>query len=157
MRDYAELHRLSYFLVRMPWLSNITWKMMGGSRWAVRYTLKSILNNPQSRTEAILDEVMYAIENTDSQQAFGEWQLDEMLWDGLRTNYTDKLHEITVPVLLVHGTQDAGVPLRYAERAATKFPNVRFEIINNAGHWTHRDYPDQFNALLLEHLQAAVT
>ncbi len=152
IQDRAPSHRLSYFLVRMPWLMDAMWGLARGSRWAASYSLKSILRNPQSRTEALVDEVFAAMQIPSSQRAFGQFQRDEILWDGMKTNYMQRLPEIQVPVLLVHGSNDIGVPLKYARQAAARFPNARLEVIQDAGHWTQRDFPQQFNRLVLEFL-----
>ena len=155
IQDKAPFHALSYFLVKFPGLMNFFWTLSRGSRWAARYSLNSILLNPESRTEAIVDEVLEAMQKQSSQQAFYQFQRDEMQWRGAKTNYTPRLSEITVPVLIVHGEKDIGVPLMYGERAARMFPNARLEVIPNAGHWTQRDYPDIFNRLMLEFLDCA--
>lgn len=155
IQDWAVFHRPSYVMLRMPWLIDLSWRVMRGSRWAARSSLSSIVHNPAVRTDALVDEVMAAMNNASAQQAFSQWQRDEVRWDGLRTNYTERLGEIGAPVLLVHGTHDAGVPLRYAQRAVEKFGNARLEVIDNAGHWTQRDYPDTFNDLLLNFLQSS--
>ncbi|MEL7436734.1 MAG: alpha/beta hydrolase, partial [Chloroflexota bacterium] len=152
IQDVAPFHHLSYAMIRMPWLLNWAWSMMRGSRWAARYTVSNILNNPEARTDAILGEVMEALNNANSQIAFSQWQRDEIQWYGLNTNFTDELHKLQVPVLLAHGTHDIGVPLKYAERAAEKLPHAQLEIFENAGHWTQRDYPEKFNTLLLNFL-----
>jgi pimeloyl-ACP methyl ester carboxylesterase len=70
----------------------------------------------------------------------------------VKSNYTSRLSEIQIPVLVVHGAKDIGVPLNYARRAADILPNSRLEVIEGAGHWTQRDYPQLFNRLLLEFL-----
>ncbi len=152
IQDKAPYHALSYFMVRMPWVMNATWAMSRGSRRAARYSLNSIIFNPDSRTEALVDEVLDAMQNLDSQKAFGIFQRDEVLWKGLKTNYTSRLGEIKRPVLLIHGAKDIGVPLKNARRAVGIFPNARLEVIENAGHWTQRDYPEQVNRLILEFL-----
>lgn len=152
IQDEAPFHRLSYFLVRMPRLMNAIWAATRGSRWAARYSLKSILHNPQARTEAIAEEVYEAMQNLESQKAFGQMQRDEILWKGLKTNFSERLCEIAIPVLIIHGEKDAGVPVRYAERAAALLPNARLKVIGKAGHWTQRDYPGEFNRLVLDFL-----
>jgi pimeloyl-ACP methyl ester carboxylesterase len=98
--------------------------------------------------------VFEAMQNPNSQRAFGQFQRDEVQWNGMKTNYIERLSEIDVPVLIVHGSHDIGVPLEYARRAATRFKNARLEIFENAGHWTQRDDPDRFNQLMLEFLKA---
>ncbi len=152
IQDQAPFHRLSYLLVNLPWLINFSWALARGSRWSARYSLRSIIRNPASLTDELIDEVYAAMQNRSSQRAFAEWQRDEILPAGIKTNYMERLHEINVPVLLVHGSADVLVPLKYAQQAAPRFQNARLEVIDNAGHWTQRDYPDRFNDLLLTFL-----
>lgn len=152
IQDRVPFHFLSYLYVRLPWVLDAAWAMMRRSRSTTRYMLNSLIRNPESRTETLVDQVMEAIQNPHSQRTFAQWQRDEMGPSRVKTNYTGQLHEIAVPVLLVHGSHDAGVPLAYAERAVSRFPNARLEVFENAGHWTQRDYPERFNRLLLEFL-----
>lgn len=153
LQDKAPSHQLSYLYLKMPWLNDLTWLMTRKLRLAAKYGVNYIIRNPQSRTESLIDEVMEAMRNKDAQIAFNQWQKDEIRRDHLKTNYTSRLSEIEVPVLLIHGTHDFLVPLKYARRAALLFRNARLEVFNNAGHWTHRDYPEQFNKLLIEFLE----
>lgn len=150
--DRVAFHPLSYLMVRIPGLMSAAWTLARGSRTAARYSLNSIVYNPESRTEALLEEVVEAMRTTRSNEAFAQVQRDEVLWKGLKTDYTARLPEITVPVLLVQGTRDIGVPLKYVRRAAAGLPNARLEVIENAGHWVQRDYPKVFNRLMLEFL-----
>ena len=153
IQDRAPYHLLSYFLVHTPGLMDGMWGMMRGWRWAAKYSLASILHNPARRTEAMVDEVFAAMQNIRSQQAFGQFQKDELLWGGVKTNFTDRLNEIRQPVLLVHGSRDSGVPLKYARRAAGRLPNGRLEVFEGAGHWTQRDEPERFHQLLIDFLK----
>jgi len=152
IQDRAPYHALSYCLVKIPGLMDGMWGLMRGWRWAAEYSLGSILHNPQARTPALVDEVFTAMQNPSSQRAFGQFQHDEIEWAGVKTNYTPRLGEIQAPVLLVHGSRDAGVPLKYAQRAVGILPNAHLEVFEGAGHWTHRDQLKRFNGLLLEFL-----
>lgn len=152
IQDKAPYHALSYFMLKMPWVMNATWAMSRGSRWAARYSLESIICNPQSHSDALLEEVLAAMQNLDSQKAFGIFQQDEISWRGTKTNYTPWIGEIKIPTLLIHGSRDIGVPLKYAQRAAGLLPNAKLAIIENAGHWTQRDYPEKVNEQILEFL-----
>ena len=95
------------------------------------------------------------MQDSTAQRKFAEFQRDEVQWHGLRTNHTQRLQEITQPVLIVHGTRDLGVPVHAAERAASLLPNARLQLIDGAGHWTQRDRPALFNQLLREFLGAS--
>lgn len=152
IQDKVPYHFWSYLYLKVPGVLDFSWAMIRGSRSVARAMLNSIIHNPESRTDELLEEVLEAMQNPHSQRTFARWQRDEVRRDGVKTNYTGRLHEITVPVLLVHGTHDTGVPLAYAERAAARLPNARLEVFENAGHWTQRDYPERFNRLLLSFL-----
>jgi len=149
IQDRAPFHLLSYYMIKMQWLTDLLWSMARGSRWAARYSLRSIIRNPESLTESLVDEVFEAMQDPTSQRTFAQWQQDEMRRDGAKTNYVNRLSEIDVPVLMVHGSGDILVPLKYAQQAVGHFKNARLEVIENAGHWTQRDTPARFNQLLL--------
>ena len=46
----------------------------------------------------------------------------------------EKMGEFTKPVLLMHGTEDKTVPIRYSERAAETYPNAELITYKGAGH-----------------------
>jgi pimeloyl-ACP methyl ester carboxylesterase len=48
-----------------------------------------------------------------------------------------RLHRITAPTLIMHGTQDRLVPPVYAGEFADRIPNARVEMIEGAGHLPH--------------------
>ena len=139
----------------MSFLNRMTWAWMRKSRWAARYALEQIVRSPQSRTEALFESVYAAAQNPASNEAFMQLQQDDIQWKGLKTNFTDRLPEIRVPVLLVHGTRDVGVPVQAARRAAERLPKARLVLFEGAGHWTQRDQPERFNRLLLDFLNEA--
>ena len=64
----------------------------------------------------------------------------------------DNLGNIKVPVLVLVGADDQEF-LGAANYMARKIPNVRKEIIDNAGHAANLDQPEVFNALLMGFLE----
>lgn len=156
LQDKAPVHKLSYLFVRLPFINEITWATIRASRAMLRATLKFIVRNPETLTEELIDEVAAAIQHSHSQRAFAEFQRDEILWQGMKSCYMSRLHEIDVPVLLVHGSRDFVVPVRYAGEAARLLPDVRLHVVENAGHWTQRDYPDEVNQIVLDFLSQPV-
>lgn len=81
-------------------------------------------------------------------KAFISMQRNGVLWNGLRTNFTSRLHEITVPTLIVHGAQDTAVPLAYAQRAHTLIKNSELSIMQECKHWPQRERPEEFNRIV---------
>jgi pimeloyl-ACP methyl ester carboxylesterase len=60
----------------------------------------------------------------------------------------DPLPEADVPVLLVHGEDEMPMVVRMMQAWATRSPNVRLEVVSDAGHLPHNDNPASFNAVL---------
>jgi pimeloyl-ACP methyl ester carboxylesterase len=62
------------------------------------------------------------------------------------------LPKLEIPMLLVWGRQDCMVPFAIAPILASLNPKIKFVELENAGHCPHDEYPDKFNAILLEWL-----
>ncbi len=152
-QDQAPLHKFSYLFLRVPGVSRLTWASIRASRWALRWTLKSIVLNPESLTDDLVDEVYQVIQSPQPERSFYTWQMDEMRWGGLRSCYMPRLAEIACPTLIIHGAGDSSVPVRFAREAAERIPGARLHIIANGGHWIARDWPDDFNRVLLDFLR----
>jgi pimeloyl-ACP methyl ester carboxylesterase len=82
-----------------------------------------------------------------------EWQRREITWNGLRTNYVDRLSEIAIPTLILHGEDDRLLPVAIAERAHRLIPNSRLEIVPNCGHLAPLEQPEAVNRALGQFLQ----
>ncbi len=68
----------------------------------------------------------------------------------LRFDMRKEVHLIEVPTLVVAGRLDRTVPLRSKVALAQAVPGARLEVIENSGHATPLDAPDEFNRILLE-------
>jgi pimeloyl-ACP methyl ester carboxylesterase len=99
--------------------------------------------------------VLAAFADGSGLEVFAEWQRDQVGWNRLRTDYTDRLATIDTPTLLVHGDHDTGVPLARVEAAAEKLPHGRLVVAKDAGHWVQRDRPDIVLPALRDHLERA--
>jgi pimeloyl-ACP methyl ester carboxylesterase len=152
IQQKVAFHFLSYLVVRLPWMTDLTYAYLRRSRWAVRETLKFILSNPGMPDEGIIEEVWQAIQKPGAGKAFSDVQKDEISPGGLKTVFLQRIPELQMPVLLVHGEKDALVPLACARQAQTLNPAIRLEILPNCGHWPQRDWPDRFNTTVLEFL-----
>lgn len=58
------------------------------------------------------------------------------------------LRRITQPTLVVHGLQDAVVPVDAALHLGALLPDVRVHLFGQCGHWVPVEYPDDLHPLL---------
>ena len=60
------------------------------------------------------------------------------------------------PFLLVHGADDAIIPLEASYYLAKHLPNFQMHVYGHCGHWTQLEYPDSFNRLLMRFFNEAL-
>ena len=66
----------------------------------------------------------------------------------------DMLPKITVPALLVAGSDDQTAPPAVMERMAQKIPAASYAVLEGCGHLGPMDQPDAFNAVLENFLRS---
>ncbi len=64
----------------------------------------------------------------------------------------DRLGEIKVPVLVIHGKLDKVIPYQIGVRIFEKLPNAELHIFGDCGHWTQIEKKDEFNELVKDFL-----
>jgi pimeloyl-ACP methyl ester carboxylesterase len=155
LQEKAPAQLFSALYVRLPLVNDLFYAMIRPSRWMIRETLKALVHNPAALTEELIDELSTAIRAPEAGKMFAQFQRDEVLWSRTKTCYMPMLGELKTPTLIVHGTEDIGVPVRYAREAAARIPSAKLHIIEGGGHWTQRDYPEEANRAMLAFLQEA--
>ena len=82
-----------------------------------RATYRRYADN-ESRRAAFRDEVVAELHERvgrpEAGEAFRRWRGAEVTRDGYRTDYTDRLGEVEVPTLFVHGEADDLFPVEWA-------------------------------------------
>ena len=71
-----------------------------------------------------------------------------------RRDYSEDLENISVPTLIIVGTEDSIRPVSDAEFMHSRIANSQLKIIDNAAHVSNFDQPEVFNATLREFLKA---
>ena len=69
----------------------------------------------------------------------------------------DVLHRISVPTLLIWGDQDVRSPLSVAEDLHARIVGSRLVVLDGAGHLSHQDAPERFNAAVRTFLGSDVS
>jgi pimeloyl-ACP methyl ester carboxylesterase len=60
----------------------------------------------------------------------------------------ERLHQITVPTLVVAGENDIVTPPRYGRVVAEGIPGAEFVVLDGEAHQPFQERPDEFNALV---------
>lgn len=145
-------HLGTFLLLRTGLLSAMT-RAYSRSPAAMERGLRAIVRSPDARTPELVRAVVAEAASGEGLRVFGEWQRDQVLWNRLRTDYTDRLRTIRTPVILVHGDRDDGVPVARAHTAAERLPRGELVVVPGAGHWVQRDRPEAVIPALLGFLR----
>ena len=70
-----------------------------------------------------------------------------------RTDTTQSLRNITVPTLVVVGSEDRITPVAQSEILKKSIPNARLALIAESGHMSNLENPEAFNSALLSFLK----
>lgn len=147
----APFHKLSYLFVRIPGMRALTyWSIK--SKAMVRYSLKMILRRPGSVTEDLVEKVYQQLLIPGVTKAFSDFQNSDVGWEGLKTNFLDRLPSLQAQTLVLHGGKDSLVPIVASQEANTLIPNSEMVVLEGCGHWPQRDNPEEFNRIVREFL-----
>jgi pimeloyl-ACP methyl ester carboxylesterase len=149
----VAMHFLSWLMVKTPGMMELTWVLERKSPAMMKWAMKQVVHDPQQLTPELMDEIMAAANQHLSERAFTSYQKDDVFVNGLKTVYIDRLHEIKVPTLIVHGELDGGVPLACAEDAHQRIVGSKLVVFKEAGHWAQRERPEDFNKTVIEFLE----
>ncbi len=152
LQMFTPAHKLSYLFTRIPLLNEVTWDLLMRSRTMMRVFLRVIFHDPNAVSDELVDEVHVELKKAGAARAFISFQKSEIMWNGLRTVYVSRLHEIKARTLIVHGEKDRLVPFDCAQHARDLIVDSRLRVITNCGHWPQREKPDEINRVLMEFL-----
>lgn len=145
-------HRLSYWYTK-SFFNELSYKLSGKSRRFVKWTLlNSLFGNPNKLSEQLVDEVHEALKAHDAGKAFISFQRSEITKTGLRTNLAGRFSEIKNPTLIVHGTDDMSVPVKYAKEAHDGIQGSEIYLMEGCKHWSQKERPDEFTKVITKFL-----
>ena len=128
-------------------LSPLVWKLIRRRpRLAASFT-RAMVHRP-NMTPALAADVVREAGRPTAGEAWRAFQREEVRRSGLRTNYLDRLPDLPVPTLVVHGERDPLIPVEWAVRAGSLIPDAEVRILPECGHWTPRERPERLLELL---------
>lgn len=143
---------LTWLLAKIKVTNHVSVALMRRSRGFVERSLGSLAYDPDSISDATVDRVMHEVKRPGAGTAFRKFRAAEVTRDGYRTDYTDRLPELTVPVHYVHGTDDDLLPPRWSERAAERTPDSDLSMLDECGHLAPLEQPDRVHEILTDRL-----
>lgn len=146
----VPFHGVAWWLLRTPLARGLRWVRRSSlaARWALRFLVGDLRTVPPD----LVADALAAVRDRTSRDVFYSWLRTELRRDRVRTCYLDRLSEVRVPVLLVHGDRDRVVPVAGSQEAARRIPGARLVVLQGCGHWPPREQPETFNRLLVEFL-----
>jgi pimeloyl-ACP methyl ester carboxylesterase len=69
-----------------------------------------------------------------------------------RPDSTPSLAGITVPTLILHGSDDQIIPFKEAEAMQAAIPNAKLRLLPDAGHLLNLEQPERFNQAVENYL-----
>jgi proline iminopeptidase len=86
-----------------------------------------------------------SIPTQDQLAGAGGWMVQAMYFSmGKRHDYRKSLKNVKAPVLVIHGENDLQ-PEKASRTYTDCFPNSKFHVIKNAGHFSFSERPDEFS------------
>lgn len=142
--DRVPAGSLWYWLAHTPGANALGWSAVGSSAAATRTYLSSIVANLEDLSPTFVERVRQRAAEPGAGSAFTEFQRNEVRPDGtVRTNYADRLADLTVPTHLLHGRADPVFPVEWSRRARDRVPDATLTELD-CGHWLPRERPERF-------------
>ncbi|WP_267642845.1 alpha/beta fold hydrolase [Haloarchaeobius amylolyticus] len=133
--------RLAYWFTRAERLNRALWWLFSHSDRLGRRSIRSMVVEGDDDLEA---DALAALQRPDVGEAWHAFQRHEVTPTGLRTAFLDRLPDLDVPTLVVHGERDPLVPVDWAIRAHAMLPDAELFVLPGCGHMPPRERPESF-------------
>ncbi len=110
-------------------------------------TLRPYVYAQRTRDERIDEDHAMRLEYYPTAHGYRAQLYGIMAWSALR-----RLDRIRAPTLVVHGVEDALIPVANGRMLAQRIPGARLEELDHASHWLMTDQTDKTLGLLRSHL-----
>lgn len=141
---------LTWLLAKIQITNRISVALMRRSRGLVEKSLGSLAFDSATLTEATIDRVFAEVKRPGAGAAFRKFRAAEVTRHGYRTDYSNQVSELTVPVQYVHGAEDDLLPPRWSERAAKRTPESTLHMLEECGHLAPLEKTDRVADLICD-------
>lgn len=142
---------------KTPLFYEISRLVMLRNRFLVKLGLRRMVHFPVHITPELVDDIWGSMKKMNMHPAWKVYTQREIDWDGLQSNYAEKLSRLYNPTLVIHGEFDKMFDVKTVQSAAKNIPNGIFQCFSNCGHLTPIEYPAKFNRLVRDFLEGAIS
>jgi len=104
---------------------------------------------PQARDLDEVAKILVSFRDPHARRAIRHVVSAVVDWRGQVVTMVDRAYLTqAMPMCVVWGTEDSVIPVRHARIAAAFAPGAIVEVISDAGHFPHKDHPQQFVKIL---------
>jgi pimeloyl-ACP methyl ester carboxylesterase len=154
--DGAGLGRDVIYTLKLMSLPLIGELISYPTRFGVSMFFKLAVRNPGVITDDIIDTYYELFRLPGARRFLLQVVRSIVTLKGGRENLLQpvlaNLHTISAPTLIIWGRQDRVLPLKQAYVAREHIPNAKLHIIENCGHITNLECPDEFNDVVMRFL-----
>ena len=150
----VPLHSLAYAGAQLPGLPQLVRGILRRGPFVMRQALRVAIADPARITDDLVEDACVGVAAEGQLEAFFAWLRSELGPRSVRTDYSEALHRLPMPVLILHGTRDWMMPVAYARRAHARLPRSELHVFPDGGHMIPREYPGAANALIHAFLAA---
>jgi pimeloyl-ACP methyl ester carboxylesterase len=120
------------------------------SPWALRFSLRSFIENDEQVTDEVVDRFVQQTRVEGTAEAAGRWAQTALFGDARGSRSADRAsyREYSRPVLLIWGDKDTATPLAQAEELADLLPAATLKVVPQVGHFPHIEAQNQVVAAL---------
>lgn len=142
----------AYLMANTPFADAIG-SLVPATRTAARMAVGPFLYDADGMPGAFYEDVADRLRGRGAGRSFVRFQRNEFSPDGVSTDYSDRLEELDVPTLLIHGADDPLVPVEWSVAAHERLPKSQLCVLERCGHWPPRERPEAFNDALATFLE----
>lgn len=146
-------HRFNRWFVNSRFNAK-SYEWIGKSRALVKWTINSSLFGDKNKiSDKLVDDLYKLVHESDCNKAWESFQCYELGKEGMTTDLAVHLKDLAMPVLIVNGEKDSGVPVKYAIAASKVIKNSKLHVMEGCKHWAQKERPEEFVQVLDDFLQ----
>jgi pimeloyl-ACP methyl ester carboxylesterase len=115
----------------------------------------SRLRTPHTRDLDEVSRIYESLADPSTRMAVRRVTSNVLNWHGQYITMTDRAYLARLmPLMVVWGKQDVVIPVAHAKIAMAYATSAEVHVLDNSGHFPHKDHPEEFSRLLTNFIDA---